>query len=108
MDFIKQNLITFRGTNVIEVHSSMQSQGVSIDGAPEKYSKEQMGSEGPHWRNQDPEGNAVYFDTMVEEEPVSKHVEHLLTDCERRLARAGIDSSAFAAFKAELTEKYLG
>jgi hypothetical protein len=107
MNFIKENLITFRGTSVMEVHSSLRSKGVPVVGEPERYSKDQMGSEGTHWRTQDPEGNAVYFDTTAEEEPVAEHVRHLLTDCEMRLARAGISASTFAAFKEELTERYL-
>ena len=54
----------------------------------------------------DPDGNVVYFDTTVEEAPKSMQVACLLADLERYLSRAGIESSKFAAFKAELLERY--
>ena len=107
MTFLQNNLITFRGADISAVHASYQSKGIEVVGSPEPYTAEKMGSDGMHWNTRDPDGNVVYFDTMAEEAPKSRKVERLLDDIERYLAKAGIESTTFAAFRAELTDRYL-
>ena len=107
MGFLQHNMINFRGADVAAIHATATAGGLSLPGVPEAYSKEQMGCDGVHWRTSDPDGNVVYLDTTADEVPKSRLVERLLEDVETSLAKAGIESEAFAAFKAELTQRYL-
>ena len=107
MTFLGENWITFRGADIDAVHAATRSKGISAEGAPEAYTADQMGSDGRHWNTRDPDGNVVYFDTTADEEPKSKQVESLLQDLERYLSNAGIESSSFAEFKTELTQRYI-
>ena len=103
MTFLAENWINFRGADVNAVHAALASQGIAAEGAPEAYSTEGSGT---HWNTRDPEGNVIYFDTAADEAPRSKQVALLLTDLERYMAKAGIVSTTFAAFKEELEAKY--
>lgn len=107
MSFLERNLINFRGSDVAAVYDAMTAAGLELDGSPEEYTKEQMGSDGVHWTTFDPDGNAVYFDTTADEANISAHVRKFLDDTERQLEKMGIEAESFEALRDELSARYL-
>lgn len=63
MSFLPRNWLNFRGADVFRVYDQMTAAGLELEGKPERYSAEEYGSPGAHWRTKDPDGNVVYFDT---------------------------------------------
>lgn len=106
MSFLSANLLNFRGGDVFALHERLTASGWELEGEPARYTKEEMGAPGAHWRTKDPGGNLIYFDT-TEAERIdafpAKALRRVLERTRRQLDAIGADAACRAAFESEMT-----
>jgi catechol 2,3-dioxygenase-like lactoylglutathione lyase family enzyme len=110
MTFLDENWLNFRGADVFAVHAFLREQGLELEGAPERYSREQRGADadGACWSTRDPDGNVVFFDTNRGEEGgdlAQRRLAQLLRDTEQELSDLGAEE-CLGAFRREILAKF--
>jgi catechol 2,3-dioxygenase-like lactoylglutathione lyase family enzyme len=110
MTFLDENWLNFRGADVFAVHAFLRDRGLGLEGAPERYSREQHGADaaGACWSTRDPEGNVIFFDTNeteTGERAARERLAQLLRHTEQELSELGADE-CLGAFRREIFAKF--
>ena len=109
MGFLSENLLNFRGADVFRVYEQLMSADQPCEGQPQRYTKEEFGSPGMHWRTRDPDGHVVYFDTTDSERIEAgdpRVLRRILEHACHRLEQFGADPACAAAIRRDVLDRF--
>jgi|TARA_B100000315_G_scaffold190887_1_gene181021 hypothetical protein len=112
MTFLDTPCLNFRGADVFQLHDQAAAAGLTLEGVPQRYKREQYNADadGMNWVEFDPDGNNVFFDTNKNEmgkKGYNLALQRVLDATAKRLINVGASESCQDAFRSRVLEVFM-
>jgi len=109
---IAGNSLNLRGADVARVRADLLARYPDMPGELDRYvpdDRNRADASGTAWFTQDPDGNAVFFDTNECEQGDAhraRRITRILRDTARELERAGASAACLEAFRSGVLDRF--